>query len=137
MENTFALWRLRIGRSRKKKKRKNQIDVYPELCCQTQETFREKLRVLLFLDKAACFGKYFSQKSSCHGNQEYKNLVHLILTFPYLVNPEFTLSGRPTNEFKQRASRVLSEMPDTDACQHGVCRVSVNNSVVPYKTQRE
>ena len=53
-------------------------------------------------------------------NQEYKKPVHSILTFPYLVNPDFTLSGRPTNEFKQHAPRVLSEMPDTDACQHGV-----------------
>ena len=36
-----------------------------------------------------------------------KNVIHSTL-----VNPDFGLSGRPTNKFKQRAPRVLPKMPD-------------------------
>ena len=36
-----------------------------------------------------------------------KNAIHSIL-----VNPNFGLAGRPTNEFKQRTPRVLPKMPD-------------------------
>ena len=66
--------------------------------------------------------------------------LHSSLVFPDLVNQDFGISaseyGQPTNEFKQRAPRVLLEMRDYELTlvSIGFCRVSVNNSTVPYKT---
>ena len=62
--------------------------------------------------------------------------MHSPLVFLDLVDTVFGLSGLPTNEFKQRAPRVLPEMPDRwlpTLANTVFCQVSVNNCAVLNK----
>ena len=65
----------------------------------------------------------------------FKMSIHSTLVFPDLVNPD-NESGRSMNEFRQRASRILPEVPDRwlpTLVSAMFYRVLVNNSAVPYK----